>query len=137
MREYLKVKIKSLAAEAAIIRRTEEKYRERWLEVVGLTARSRDRARSLYWGLRQHRIGVLRDHTRETLLAYAFVRGKSYAATETASRKNGIRPPDYAVVHKMVVKYGDDPKVTLDDVKTWVTGEKPSIIKKIVRAMSA
>ena len=83
-RVYLKVKVKSLAAEARIIR-TEER-------------------RNKYFrsGLAEHRRTVVRREARHTLLAYGFLRGRKYQQIEN----NAQNPPDWARVKKMVAKYG-------------------------------
>lgn len=85
LRVYLKVKIKTLAAEARIIRREEQR--------AGDHVRPR---------LAQHRRTVVRQAMRETLLAYAFIRGRSYRSIEA----NPKTAPDWAAVGKMVDKYG-------------------------------
>ena len=81
----LKVKIKSLAEEARIIRAEERK----------LPGPQRS-------SLRDHRVTVVRRASRHTLLAYAFLRGKRYRATERTSRTS----PDWSTVEKMIKKYG-------------------------------
>lgn len=83
-RTYLKVKIKSLAAEAQIIRKEERKNPK------------------LREGLSEHRKGVVRRASRETLLAYGFLRGKKYEEIEKTSRTQ----PNWSNVGKMVLKYG-------------------------------
>ncbi len=88
----LKVKIKSLAAEAKIIRAEEEKVAA---------------GNSLYWarvrcGLRQHRIEEVRKEARAALLAYAMIRGKPYHSVERPKSKQ----PDIKAVQRMVDKFG-------------------------------
>lgn len=82
-RVYLKVKLKSLMAEAKIIR-TEEK-------------------RNKYHrnGLALHRRTILRNESRHTFLAYGFLRGRTYQQIEKSQR-----PADWDKVRKMVEKYG-------------------------------
>jgi len=82
-RVFLKVKLKSLAAEARIIRQQE-------LRSPGL----RDR-------LREHRIFPVRREARNTLVAYGYLRGRDYLCIENAKS-----PPDWAAVTAMVKKYG-------------------------------
>ena len=67
---YLRVKIKSLAEEARIIRKEERKALDH-----------SDRA--TYEGLRKHRTQDVRGEARAAQLAYAFVRGRPYAKIET------------------------------------------------------
>ena len=83
--KYLKVKLKSLAAEAKIIRLEE--------------TRSRGGIRN---GLHEHRVGIVRFESRHTHLAYAFLRGKEYEQVEKTCKT----PPDWRRVYKMVKKYG-------------------------------
>lgn len=83
-RVYLKVKIKSLAAEAKIIRHAEQKHS------------------SLRAGLADHRRGVVRDEARLTLLAYGFLRGTPYLKIESKCEL----APDWSRVLKMVQRYG-------------------------------
>ncbi len=80
-RIFLKVKIKSLAEEARIIRKAEKK---------GVRRES----------LRFHRISVVRDEARHSQLAYAFVRGRTYAATEQSASA-----PEWKKVEAMVEKF--------------------------------
>lgn len=83
---FLKVKVKSLAAEARIIHREES------------LARSADRKEAL----RHHRIRVVRPEARHSLLAYAYLRGRSYRTVESVSRT----VPDFGIVERMVKKFG-------------------------------
>jgi hypothetical protein len=62
-----RVKIKSLAEEARIIR-DEEKKRTGWVRC----------------GLHAHRIGTVRYEQRHTLLAYAYLRGIPYGSLEVS-----------------------------------------------------
>lgn len=85
-RTQLKVKIKYLAEEARIIKREEEKARDSAL---------RD---SLY----RHRIDVVRDEARHSLLAYGLIRGREYAEMEGSTRKS----PDFDRVEKLARRFG-------------------------------
>lgn len=82
----LKIKIKSLAAEAKIIRKEEKR------------AKSQSIRESLY----RHRIDVVRYEARHTNIAYGFLRGRTYAQIEA----NPKTPPNWDKVRKMVEKYG-------------------------------
>ncbi len=84
-RIYLKVKIKSLAAESKIIR-LEEK---------------RARRVSIRNGLADHRRGIVRHESRHTHLAYGFLRGKEYRQIEATAHE----APDWKKVRKMIQKY--------------------------------
>lgn len=85
--KMLKVKIKSLAAEARIIRLEERRCGKD------------DVARCC---LHEHRVGVVRNEQRLSLLAYAFIRGRSLSAIEPKSSTL----PDWSRVAKMVEKFG-------------------------------
>ena len=126
MKPYLKIKIKSLAEEARIIRHEERKT---------LTSRNRLSAwatvnkqqdiptriaefDSLYSGLRAHRVNEVRGEARAAHVAYAFLRGKTFASVEQPGSK-GL--PMGRVVD-LVAKYGGPwPKaVTKEKVEEWV-----------------
>lgn len=85
-RRFLKVKLKSLAAEARIIR-TEE-----------LRTRDNELREDLYL----HRIHKVRSEARATHLAYGYLRGRTYAQLEASCET----PPDWANVKRMVRQYG-------------------------------
>lgn len=84
-REMLRVKVKSLAAEAHIIRREERKS----------TGALRDE-------LHIHRVGVVRYEARHSLLAYGLIRGRSIEQME----RSGSSEPNWKDVRKMLTKYG-------------------------------
>lgn len=84
-RGYLKVKIKSLAEEARIIRKEEKRSKG-------------DKREGLYF----HRIRVVRREARHSLLAYGFIRGRKYRQIEATCKT----PPDWSEVQRMVLKYG-------------------------------
>ena len=85
-RTYLKVKIKSLAEEARIIR----------LET------KRARKISIKNGLALHRTGIVRLEARHTQLAYGFLRGLAYSQMESKTHKE----PDWKKIKRMIEKYG-------------------------------
>lgn len=84
-REMLRVKVKSLAAEARLIRREE-------LRTHG----------ALRDELRQHRVGTVRRAARDALLAYGFARGCTLARMEPYHRQPGNREE----VARMLLRYG-------------------------------
>lgn len=84
-REMLKVKIKSLAEEARIIRKEEERT----------FGQLRDE-------LHVHRVTVVRRAARHAILAYAVVRGIDLTRVEPIR----YTEPNWADVEKMVRKYG-------------------------------
>lgn len=85
-RTYLKIKIKSLAAEARIIRK--ETRRVKRISIKN--------------GLALHRKGIVRFEARHALLAYGFLRGLEYRQMEQKAHE----PPDWKKVRKMIEKYG-------------------------------
>lgn len=85
-RRFLKVKLKTLAAEARIIRREEQ--------------RTHDPA--LREALYLHRILKVRRAARNTHLAYGYLRGRSYTQLEASCAE----APDWADVKRMVKQYG-------------------------------
>lgn len=86
-RPALRVKIKSLAAEAVIIRREAKKYRGDSMERGTLNT---------------HRITVVRDEARSAQLAYAFLRGVRYRTVEQKCK----RPPDVKRITAIADKFG-------------------------------
>lgn len=91
---YLKVKIKSLAAEARIIRREEF-----------LAKKHGNRA--LLDGLHAHRTFDVRLAARRTLLAYGYLRGRWYGTIES-NAKTALAITDIKSIARMVVKYGPE-----------------------------
>lgn len=105
MKAFIRVKIKSLAVEARIIR-----YEER-------RSLAREHT-SLYRRLRDHRRDVVRPEARAAQLAYAFMREKPYSATEQPRKDN---PPPYRRVAELVSKYNRMPKDRARDaVSEWI-----------------
>lgn len=129
----LKVKIKTLAAEAAIIRREETaacgrvvdgsgkpvRFDEVELNPDGMFGRvvrkkvaprvfeHSDRKRvgfdpDLHASLHRHRVCDVRSEQRSNMLAYAFLRGKSYRQAERTAKT----PPDWKRVEKIVKDFG-------------------------------
>jgi hypothetical protein len=85
--KMLKVKIKSLAAEAKIIRLEERRSRPGGDQQIELHV---------------HRVRDVRNEQRCSLLAYAFIRGVALARCEARSES----PPDWMRVSKLVEKFG-------------------------------
>lgn len=83
-RVFLKVKIKSLAEEARIIRKEEHKNKFHRVELYS------------------HRIGIVRSEARHSLLAYGFLRGRAFSEIE----RNFDDPPDWKRIEELVKKYG-------------------------------
>jgi hypothetical protein len=85
-RVQLKVKIKSLAAEARIIRNEENKGKDRLLKD----------------DLTNHRKGIVRTEARYALLAYAFITGRKYRSQEANPRIK----PSWEKVRNQAVRFG-------------------------------
>ncbi len=102
MSVFLKVKIKSLASEARIIRHEERK--------------SRGQLRN---DLTAHRKGIVRREARHTLLAYGYLRGRPYRVLEQTCH----RQPDWTAVERMVKKYGQ----LKQPIEEWKDEQRESI----------
>jgi len=107
---YLKVKVKSLAAEAAAIRLERRKLRAKIDH--SKTVKHLWKWRGIRQGLRDHDISVVRPEARIACLAYGFLRGRSYAEMEA---KCYLRP-DFEKVWRLVKKYGDRSQ---DEFEAW------------------
>lgn len=94
MREFLRVKIKSLAAEARIIRHEERKVKARRREPG-------EEPDTLFFDLQRHRKIDVRREARSALLAYGFIRGTTYVAMEVKPHTK----PDWKRVQKMVERF--------------------------------
>lgn len=84
-REMLRVKVKSLAAEARIIRQEEQRTHGQ-----------------LRFELHEHRVGVVRDMARSSHLAYGFIRGRTHDEMEPTRKSE----PDWEAVRRMCKRYG-------------------------------
>lgn len=114
----LKIKVKSLSAEAGFIRSAERKTR----------------SYGKYISLHSHRVKNVRRASRYTLIAYGYVRGRTFEQCEQNTAKNSmgdiliLRDKDFAVhVAGMVRKYGPPSMMntTPTDIVDWVTGRSP------------
>ena len=83
-RRELRVKIKSLAEEARIIRREERRCRDSMSRTVGHEEQVASLAAS-FASLRAHRTDDVRRESRYSLLAYALIRGRPLRLTEPKS----------------------------------------------------
>lgn len=97
-REMLRVKLKSLAEEARIIRKEEQR-------TSGVLRQE----------LYLHRIGVVRCAARNTHIAYGLIRGRTIEQMEPTRQSE----PDWDAINRMVEKYGpkkDKPKSLIDKI---------------------
>jgi len=120
----LKIKAKSLAVEAQIIRREELKLKRtaNWYtehqqaEEGAACARKRQ---DLY----EHRIGIVRRESRATQLARSFIKGHAYCTIERNTRLDPYtRGKLIGRVHKLLMKYHDK-TITADAVTEWFDTE--------------
>lgn len=104
----LKIKLKSLAEEARIIRKEEKK---------AFDAGDYAKGTELYL----HRLHVVSKAARHTHLAYAMIRGKAYRDVERTTKR-----PYYLIDRKavasMLSKYGDGREYP--DVYDWIKGQE-------------
>ncbi len=102
--DHLKVKVKTLAAEAKIIRHAERQ------------ATSADRR----CALAEHRRTVVRSEARSSLLAYGYLRGRAYRSMELTCHTE----PLWDAVVKIIQRFGADPDsapygVNINGIKAW------------------
>jgi len=91
---HLKIKVKSLATEATIIRQETKKLKDA------------EEKESLYL----HRILVVRKHSRLNNLAYGLIKRVPYAKMEAKCWER----PDLAEVKKLAIKFGEENVAYLD-----------------------
>ena len=111
---FLAVKIKSLAAESQLIRHDEGRYKA-LSKKTKASPWTKSSARDAWLGMKAHRRGDVRREARAALLAYGFLRGRSYRIIEQKNRN----PVDAERVAILVSKYGQS-KVGKDDIKKWL-----------------
>lgn len=109
----LKVKIKSLAEEARIIRLEEHRACGRRVAPGEVKGRDDWKRTELYF----HRVKDVRAEQRHSLLAYAFLRGRSYASCEGVRTRQWWEEPNLERVAELVRKFGPvNPSVTKAEV---------------------
>lgn len=127
--KFLKVKVKCLAAEAQFIRKEERECKTLKVEVpvkdrngnvlrTKIVRKLKARKVEMFNSLRNHRIGVVRKEARNTLIAYAFIRGRD-ASTVVPKDKRKV---DFKEVWRMARKYGPADLTYLSDSHEAVTG---------------
>lgn len=137
MKAYLKIKIKSLAAEATMIHREERRHnighrgrvriRRQLAKATDLTPAQRvrlerrlaapsERALKAFWGLRWHRQYDVRSESRASHIAYGFLNGLPYSRVEANTKSS----PNWSRVEDLVKKYGeDDIRVRMQRFAEW------------------
>jgi len=104
---FLKVKVKSLAVEATIIRKEERVWKPRRIDGI---------PHPTFFGLKAHRRGVLRNESRHALLAYGFLRGKTYKQIENKA----YEPPNWNSIEQLAKRFGGlDSRVLLQRFAEW------------------
>ena len=102
----LRIRAKSLAAEIAIIKDEERRVIRRAKSLRDHLAMKGQRldfyaATSAQRSLRQHRIDVVKKHSRCTNIARGFERGLAYSQIERSARL----APDWAEIERLVKRY--------------------------------
>ena len=122
---HLKIKRKTLAAEAGFIRAEERKLKARTLyhrkkaKDGGLSAVAHtEKARQLLWqrlDLVDHRKGIVRDAARTNHLAHACLTGMPYSRVESKVGSDNL--PNWERVKAVALRFGGDSEA----VEAWVT----------------
>lgn len=115
-REMLRVKVKSLAEEARIIRREEQRSLGRTYHTGDIDANGRAKqwhtggyGGPIYKELHAHRTGELRNEARHAHLALGFIKGRALLSMEQPStwgQQGYASPPDWDHVRRLIRKYG-------------------------------
>lgn len=132
--KYLKIKIKTLAEESHMIRKEEFKVKRNYRAIKerqGLEDAYHKEV-DVFWGLRHHRTGPVRAETRDSLLAYAFIRGQKYRTAEATGEPIAKFIWDYRFkthvpmfnfnlnnIARLATKYGER-EVTASEIESWV-----------------
>lgn len=99
----LKIKIKSLAAEARLIRHEENKRKRFIVAMEAKDPAATAHAREEWLSVKAHRRGGVRSEARHSLLAYGFLRGRAYAQLE--SKCHPGNEPNWDYVEKMLRRF--------------------------------
>lgn len=100
----LKIKLLNLAAEIRIIK-SEEKRIEQHIRNCPSTEEGEKWKHAHYSDLnsiRQHRYDFVKTEARDTMLAYGYLRGRSYARMEPKRYSD----PNWNNIERMILKYG-------------------------------
>lgn len=137
---HLKVKIKSLAAEAKIIR-SEERKQKHYIKAAPEYAHEH---RPIRDSLQHHRTGIVRYEQRHSYLAYAFLRGKTRKHCEPTHKEayksmyqnGGV---DMKKLHEIICRFWtgtNDTKPSIEQVQRWFDDGNAVYEGKILRAAS-
>lgn len=121
----LKIKFKSLAAEAKIIKKEEQKQKKIFKK-IGTGYEFYDEHWKTWYSLYTHRIDVVRLHARATHLARAYIKGMPYKRIENKTHYYDYRLDKMIV--EMVKKYGgsEHGNVSVEAIKEWRNKEAAS-----------
>jgi len=115
----LKIKSKTLAAEARIIRFEKNRQRAKAKLARALHPDQATIHADAASSLQSHGALVVRKAARSTHIAACFLRGTPYKKVEAKLRK-GTKKPDWEAVERMVKKYGtDDPRDLMQTFSAW------------------
>lgn len=128
MSVYLKIKIKSLAAEARIIRREERRQlgsarylkRRDWSRQVNERSEEQLTAYSCHQRLHQHRVVGVRQEARAAQIAYGFLRGRRLSQIESPRMRDA---PWWGRILRLVLRYHDSDrsnKRIREELRDWV-----------------
>lgn len=135
---YLKVKIKSLAEEAKIIRKEENKAQRNYNWLKKRSTRTDEYSNQevikvfrLCYELYHHRKSPVGTEARYALIAYGYLRGRKYSQIEQPKKKisvNKYTDPKVGKVYlddaaarsfKLINKYGPK-KITFEEFEAWL-----------------
>ena len=132
---YLKIKIKSLAAEAVIIKREEQKWKK-----LSVFTENVKQPHPLFFSLRSHRLYEVRTECRAAILAYGYLRGRTYQSIEAKCYEK----PNWTRVTNLICKYGnlnaEKQKEVSTRLKSWAKGEEykaPGLVQKVISGITS
>lgn len=113
MKEYLKIKCVSLAAEARLIRREEQIANAKKRDYASVQkSGAANHFAAVEIGLKDHRRIDVRREARVANIAYGFAKGKEYSEIEKFSWSQ----PNWDRVKTLALRYGRKPK---EDYEAW------------------
>ena len=125
-RAELRVKIRSLAAEATIIRQEEVRAKRQRREMPEKYNEARVALHNRFWSLRGHRYGLSYD-ARVALLAYGFLRGRPYRRIECrVLPTNQLSSEAIREIFATVHRFGRA-EITLPEIEAWLKEPMPEL----------
>lgn len=141
----LKIKAKSLAAEARIIRQLEKRLKRRFKPLKGKKNRGKfkerpglrdERTATVFFKIQSHRKFEVRTEARATHLARAFLKGRPYTSLELTTYS--APPLDSAT--KIATRYAEgDPRIIAQRLAEWIATAKAhwEDQEKVLKALAA